>query len=258
MIIHINPDSQSLRGFLQKVAQGDYVADMIYTDKRNVVARVRMGDSVVVVKKFPKAGLLKGIVYRWFRKPKAERAYMNAQQLLNSGFETARPIAYVVLRHHGLYAGGYYVSEYLPYKRMDDLYQSMTNAEDRRMLWHDFVELVAAMHAKGIYQQDNNAGNYLVRREGLQYRFALVDINRLEFNHTPNQIEAMRVFEHQNLSIRELLYPITLYDAKRGFDDDMSVWCLLDYRRRMDWWRDFKRRLKGKKTMTRDKWKIRS
>lgn len=144
---------------------------------RNVVAAV--GDRCI--KAFGIPGVIKGYIYGLFRKPKAERAFLNAQKLISLGINTPEPLAYGVERHGGRLGASYYVC------RMLHGYSELRGIEKRP----DFDALADALaafmhelHRKGVYFKDFTQGNVLFRPSDDGYEFVLVDINRMTFGVT--------------------------------------------------------------------------
>ncbi|MDE7119998.1 MAG: hypothetical protein K2O10_05260, partial [Muribaculaceae bacterium] len=73
-------------------------AEVIYSG-RNRLYRLEMpGGATVCVKDFRPAGLIKGVLYGFFRKSKAQRSHENAQMLLRLGFDTPEPVGWCVTR----------------------------------------------------------------------------------------------------------------------------------------------------------------
>lgn len=144
---------------------------------RNVVAEVKG----FCVKAFATPGLIKGFIYGCLRRPKARRAYENALQLIDMGIDTPRPAGYVLNKSGLLLRESYYVCDML------EGYSELRGIEKRS----DFEALAAALaafmarlHRKGVFFKDFTQGNVLFKKEGDSYRFALVDINRMEFGVT--------------------------------------------------------------------------
>lgn len=141
---------------------------------RNIVAEV----DGLCVKAFAVPGALKALIYGCLRQPKAKRAYDNAIRLKALGIDTPRPAGYV-LNGGGWLRASYYVCAML------EGYSELRGIEKR----HDFDALATALagfmlslHRKGVFFKDFTQGNVLFKKEGGKYHFALVDINRMEFD----------------------------------------------------------------------------
>lgn len=133
------------------------------------------------VKSFKVPGAAKALIYGYLRKPKAMRAYQNAQRLIEMGFGTPEPAAAVICRSRtGLLGHSYYVCRQL------EGYTWLRGAE-KLPFFADLAKAVAAlmvdMHAKGVYMKDFTPGNVMFRRlpDGT-FDLQLVDINRMDFD----------------------------------------------------------------------------
>ena len=142
--IHPAYSGDEVETFLEQLPMMfDGEGEMLY-DKRNQVKRfVLPSGRPVVVKRFKKPILIQRIIYGFFRKTKAQRAY--------------------------LYAAVFY--ERLVAQQPFD-----------RVIADDFAALVAALHQKSILHGDLNPTNVLFRtRDDGHYTFSLIDTNRMRF-----------------------------------------------------------------------------
>lgn len=151
---------------------------------RNIVAAWRPNPDTeeVNIKSFKVPHIINRVVYGNIRKSKARRSYLYAKRLLELGFHTPRPYAYVELfgRGHTL-ERSYYVSEQLP-----DCWHETRSIERRP----DFDRLVRALALWacqlarcGVLVKDFSPGNVLMRDDGAgEWEFALVDLNRMAFD----------------------------------------------------------------------------
>lgn len=154
-------------------------AKVIYRG-RNIVAEV----DGLCVKAFAVPGAIKSLIYGSMRRPKARRAYENALRLRELDIYTPCPAGYVLNTSGSLLRESYYVCDML----RD--YSELRGIEKRP----DFDALAAALarfmldlHRKGVFFKDFTQGNVLFKEEGDNYRFALVDINRMEFGVTDHR-----------------------------------------------------------------------
>jgi hypothetical protein len=152
-----------------------------FCDNRNWVYLMDAGDGKKwVLKKFKRPTLANCIIYTWFRTNKAKRSFLYAYRLLQEGISTARPIAYIEINKNGFFHTGYYISEYLPYKRLDSM-----DIKGNEQAEKDFMSFVEQLFEKGIVNYDLNPSNILIHRnDDGTYQFSLVDINRIRFKVT--------------------------------------------------------------------------
>ncbi len=78
----IHPDYTDLTDGLLKLAHGEYSPVKTFCNNRNKVDLASLDGKPVVVKKYKRTNLLTGIIYTFFRKSKARRAYEHALRLL--------------------------------------------------------------------------------------------------------------------------------------------------------------------------------
>ena len=167
------------------------------------------GGGQLVVKQFPRMGMLKAVIYSFFRQNKARRSYDNARELLGRGVSTPRPIACIEVRQGPLLRQAFYVSDYTPLpavcERLVDLHPY-----DRTMTG-DFARFVASLHERGIIHRDLNNTNVLYRAaEDGHYDFTLIDVNRVDF-YAPGAVPLdvclrnLTLFSHLTDMFREFL-----------------------------------------------------
>lgn len=145
---------------------------------RNVVAL--LDNAGLVIKAFRHPGVIRGWIYRWFRVPKSRRSYSNAMRLRELGINTPEPaFAIECYRRNGALGSSYYACSAL------NGWTELRGAEKRP----DFPALAAALaefifdiHCKSVLMEDMTPGNILFCKEGDNFRFALVDINRMRFD----------------------------------------------------------------------------
>ena len=146
---------------------------------RNQIRSFNDGPKKMIVKRFKKPDTVKKIIYSFFRKNKAEKAYKNAFEILKRGFNTPRPIAYIKENKDGLLNCVYYVCEYTDYEPIKD-YLNCDNSFDKDLAVA-FGMYVAELHKKGIIHNDLNSTNVLFKKNNEKYVFTLIDINRMQF-----------------------------------------------------------------------------
>lgn len=182
-MMKLNPrykDNPSVANFVEQLPQRFEEEGHIVYSARNVIKSFSLDDrTLVVVKKFHSLRWPQRIIYSFFRKSKAERAFRNAMELHQRGVSTPCNIAYREQWKNGLYKYGYYVTE------RDDsppINERLNVPEDfDRMLADDFASFAATLHLKGILHHDLNSTNVLYRKSGNSYAFTLIDINRMSF-----------------------------------------------------------------------------
>ena len=148
---------------------------------RNVVKFFTVDGLKFNFKSFKQHNIINRHVYKYYRKSKSRRSYEYAQMLLDKGFHTPRPIAFI--ENHDLIGvtSSYYVSEQLEevFTLGDALYSP--DFTDREEIIRLYTQLIFQLHENGIIFIDNASGNFLIKKIDGEYRFYLVDLNRMSF-----------------------------------------------------------------------------
>lgn len=172
-------------------------AQVIYAGRNRLYTVALSDGTVACVKDFKRAGLLKGIIYGFFRDSKARRSFDNARRLLDLGFDTPAPLGWCETHtRRGLLDRAYYICEF----RSDV-------AETR--CWEDwpdrdaFVDALghemARLFRAGVLFEDFSPGNVMYRREADgSYRFCYVDVNRTRFGRHGRR-KLMTMFRRINI-----------------------------------------------------------
>ncbi|MDR2041411.1 MAG: lipopolysaccharide kinase InaA family protein [Tannerella sp.] len=182
MKVVINPQYDYLRGWIEKTPCFFEKEGEVIHNKRNVIKVFRLDDGTEMnVKRYGKPHLFNRIVYSFFRKSKAYRAYHNALRISGKGFATAEPVAYMEMDGGGLLSLSYYISLQCRHVREIREYYFGPLAGNETLI-DAFARYSASLHDAGIYHLDYSPGNILIREdtEG-SYTFILIDTNRMKF-----------------------------------------------------------------------------
>jgi len=223
MYIRIAPEYEAYRDFITKVPQETYQTTNVYCYRRNTVVKARMNDRDIIIKRFKRPVRLNQVVYTFFRKNKALRAYENAYILKDRGIDTAMPIAYIIIKKHGLIHTAYFLSEYLPYPGLDEVYAKTTDDNERNQLDDAFTDFIVNLDNKKIRHRDFRATNILCHKENDGYHFALIDANRLQLDEVPGQLAAMYTVIQLGLDNDIMKRIVPLYIKKRGFSLEQCI-----------------------------------
>jgi lipopolysaccharide kinase (Kdo/WaaP) family protein len=151
---------------------------------RNTVKSIAVAKEEWNIKIFKRPHFVNKIVYRFFRKSKAQRSYEFAQYLLDKGFLTPKPIAYAENRQGLFLLDSFYFSEQLDYDLTFRELITDTKFPDRKNILEQFTEFTYNLQVAGIHFIDHSPGNTLIVKDKKgKYKFYLVDLNRMRFGH---------------------------------------------------------------------------
>ena len=151
--------------------------------KRNKIKLFEFEGNTLNIKSFKVPNLLNKIIYKHFRKSKAERSFEFANLLIERGIGTPEPIAfYQNFDAIGL-KDSYYISEHL---ECDLTFRDLVEIPDfpeNEIILRQFTRFSYDLHQKGIEFLDHSPGNTLIKkRNDGTYHFFLVDLNRMLFH----------------------------------------------------------------------------
>jgi len=229
----IHPRYEQLRLQLTAAAQGCYTPERTFCNARNTVELFSIDGQQFVIKKYKKTDPATGLIYSIFRHTKARRAYDNALLLIENGFNTAFPVAYFEKKRFGIFHEGIFISEYLPLPQVSDMLFSDIPFNDRYWLCRNLSFFTLSLHQKGIVPIDFNASNIMFERpEHREFRFYLIDINRMETGRIPSLKKAMRAFFQLCANVWTYGTLLQPYAEARGFEFDDCIYHIIRARRR--------------------------
>ena len=153
----------------------------IIFEKRNIIKKIQYKNKTYIIKSFKIPHFINKIVYRFFRKSKAQRSYENSLRLMELGINTPKPIGFIELNSLFLFKESYYVCEFFDYDfEIKEVFNNL-QIEDRETILKEFVKFTYDLHNKGVYHIDYSPGNILVKMENDKYLFYIIDVNRMKF-----------------------------------------------------------------------------
>lgn len=238
MKLILNPAFESLRAFVESVPDiFENEGNTIYKG-RNEIKVIRVEDADVNVKRYKVPMLFNRFVYTFFRKSKGLRAFTYPQQILEKGFETPNPIAYIEMKRWGLIHCSFFISVQCPYTHSFYEFGNAT-PEQYKEAAKAFAHYTAKLHDAQIYHKDYSPGNILFDKVDGEYHFSLVDINRMSFGEISKEkgcANFARLWGEK--AFFELL--ASEYAKTRGFDREECIRLVLEARRRF--WMKYKRK----------------
>ncbi|SHF95025.1 lipopolysaccharide kinase InaA family protein [Dysgonomonas macrotermitis] len=229
----INPkfkDNSTIQSFIELLpSKFESEGTTLYAE-RNIIKSFTLDatDKIlnnVIVKRYKQPSLIQRIIYSYFRKSKAERAFHNATKLRAKNIGTPLEIAYLEQWSNGLLQYGYYVSG------CDDappIRERLIEPEDfDQTMARDFAAFVADLHEKGILHHDLNSTNVLYHEDyNMHYTFSVIDINRMDFFSNGEIIPRKTCFDNLTRFTGRMdlfEYVIRYYAETRNWDIESSV-----------------------------------
>jgi len=182
MNFHLNKKNKSLKNsLLETISNFNSFDNAFNTGKRNSVKKVELADKTIIIKSYKTPNLINQFVYKYFRKSKARRSFEYASKLSELDVKTPSQIAYI--EYFSLFGlqKSFYISEFIDY---DLTYRELTKNPDypnHENILRQFTKFTWQLHEKGIYFKDHSPGNSLIVKNGENYNFYLVDLNRMSF-----------------------------------------------------------------------------
>ncbi|WP_395046215.1 lipopolysaccharide kinase InaA family protein, partial [Flavobacterium sp.] len=150
--------------------------------KRNKIKIIPYNNILLNIKLFKTPIFLNGIIYKFFRKSKAERSYNYAKILIEKGIGTPNPVGFYENKSDLRLLDSYYICEHL---QPDFVFKELFNVyiEDLENILKQFAHFCFKMHENGIEFLDHSPGNTLIKKvDDNKYEFYLVDLNRMKFH----------------------------------------------------------------------------
>ncbi len=165
----------------QLIESFDSLSNMIGKGKRNVIKITDFKGDRINIKSFKIPNLLNKVVYRFFRKSKAQRSFEYANKLLSIGINTPKPLAYFEFVNPFFFTKSFYVSSHLSYDFTIREIIDNPAFNDAENIIRQFTRFTFNLHEKGINFLDHSPGNTLIVDKGNKYDFFLIDLNRMKF-----------------------------------------------------------------------------
>ncbi|MCD7932904.1 MAG: lipopolysaccharide kinase InaA family protein [Tannerellaceae bacterium] len=218
----IHPDYKSFTKFIESIPSIFETEGEVIFQGRNILKRFVVNDTRLIVKAFRKPNLLNRFVYISFRSSKACRSYGNGVKLVNAGFLTPMPVAYIENTGFGL-NGSYYITTELEEAHEMREFWFIPEIGDRLPVLEKFGKYTAALHKKQIYHKDYSSGNILYKIVDGEPEFYLVDINRMRLDVPVTEEEGYRNF--RSLWVQDEAYRVIAcsYAQAMEYDTDKAV-----------------------------------
>ncbi|MDD2699107.1 MAG: hypothetical protein PHF17_09930 [Arcobacteraceae bacterium] len=231
--------------FLQQIRIYFFDATNSIHKARNEIKIINYNSQDLVIKSFKVPHLINKVVYAFFKDSKAKKSYENSIKIINF---VPKPIGYVEFTKFGLVEDSYFISEHFKYDFTIREPLLDINFEDKNLVFKQFAKFTYDLHQNGIYHQDYSPGNILIKKEENKYIFKIVDINRMTFKELSLD-ECLENFAKLWAKDEDLKIIIKEY-AKLVKEEEID--CIsraLKYSQKHKNFKNFKKRLKGKKVV---------
>ena len=245
-IKNIHKNFKEYESFLDDIIENfDTKGEPYGNQDRNALKLFELNSKTLNVKSFRVPNFINQFVYRFFRKSKAQRSFEYAKWLQSLDIGTPNPVAYYQYTTPFLFKKSYYISQQ---QDCDITYRELTtnlNYPDHEMILRAFTRFTFILHEKKVNFLDHSPGNTLIKKEGEDYHFFLVDLNRMEFKEMDFET---RIKNFAKLTTHESIVRTMSDEYAKCIDrDPLEVFNLMwkftqDFQQRF--WR--RRRLKNK------------
>jgi tRNA A-37 threonylcarbamoyl transferase component Bud32 len=178
----LNPDFKDLEAFLLDIRSFFINSNELIHDARNQLKIVRYNNLDIVIKSFKKPNIINQFAYSYLRDSKAKKSYLHALKLEKLDITTPTPIGYIEFYDSTLLQDSYFLSIQTHYDFT--IREVLLNHDwpDHDLIFQEFGRFTYHLHEKGVLHKDYSPGNILISKtDERQYRFDLVDINRMDF-----------------------------------------------------------------------------
>lgn len=149
--------------------------------KRNSIKLFKLENCTMNIKSFKIPNAVNKIAYKFFRKSKAKRSYEYANYLRAHSIGTPQPIAFAENFSAFTFGKSFYASEHI---QSDLTYRELvTNPQypNHEQILRAFTRFTFDLQEKNVEFLDHSPGNTLIQKHGNEYKFYLVDLNRMNF-----------------------------------------------------------------------------
>lgn len=228
-IIKIDPDYDFLRHYIEQIHLKFDSLGKVVQSNRNIIREDETMGVRLVIKSYRRIYLTNRIRYTYLYPSKAQRAFDYANKLIQSGFHSPRPIAYVEIITNGLISESYFISEYTDFVAFKHITR-LTIEQRKQLLW-DFTVFTHALHRSNIYHGDYSVGNILFKKVHDKNQFSLIDNNRMHFG-TISLLKGIQCLVRLDLPLEDLAWIAKEYAKLRNEEEIVAVERLFHYKRK--------------------------
>ncbi len=225
----INPKYEQLRGWIERLPVDFETEGEIIYNARNQIRRFEVEGLILCVKRFHRPMLFNRFIYTFFRPSKAQRSYLNGLYLIEHQIGTPEPVAYIEEHSCGLIAFSYLVTLQSPLTRLNREWTLNYTLELEDTI-RPLARFTAQMHESKALHYDFSPGNILWDNIDGEYRFEVIDINRMRIGKPVTLREGAHSLRRLCAKTSFFLTFADEYAQARGFDKDECTRWILHYR----------------------------
>ena len=225
MKITVNPGMEYLRQFVRQLPELFPASGEVLHDGRNQIRAFDIGGERLVVKRYKRPSAFNAVMYSFFRKSKARRAYEHAPAPARAGNRHARTRRMERIPPQRADNGDLFR---IPQVGLHTAHGGYGTVPDLRFAAR--ARSILPFHRpaprKGICHEDFNQTNILWRHDEAtgRYHFQLIDINRMKFLRRPlRPDECMINLRRLSCPAVAFLYILDRYAETRQWDMDDTL-----------------------------------
>jgi tRNA A-37 threonylcarbamoyl transferase component Bud32 len=206
----VNNEFSQLEAFTLSLPETfDRIGTVIHGN-RNVVKKVTIPEGIFVIKNYRGMYFFNRLAYSLFRKSKAERSYIYSTTLNEKGIITPAPVSWLNCYAGGLLTQSYFISVFSSHPTLMQVLNDHQDNTFRASVFHHLAAFTMRLHNLGIYHYDYSLGNLLVIQLPDKIDFAMVDLNRIQFQKVSYR-KAVQNFSTLNITVEEMNLVISEY-----------------------------------------------
>ena len=218
--IHINQDYEYLREWILFSIDNFNISGEILSQKRNTLkVFLAPKGTKIIIKRFKRPNIIQTIIYSFFRKTKAMRAFFFSEYLNAHCVPTPNQVAYIEDYHNSLLGYSYYISEY---KQQDTCWILNDNISNKELV-QSLAKYIYKMHRCGFLHGDMNLSNFLYNKRNNKYEISTVDVNRSVIIDSPSQKQCLMTFRRLSHEEQTLSFIVSEYAQLRNWSVDYCV-----------------------------------
>lgn len=181
-IIHCHSKYKHLKLQIETIIRDfETSGEAVTIGQRNSIKSFNLDGLKINIKSFKKPNGFNALVYKYLRPSKAKRSFEYASKLIDCDISTPFPIAYVEHSSALGLTSSYYISEHIDYDFEFRELIHQPNFPERNKILRAFTAFTYKLHENHINFLDHSPGNTLVVKKTNDYKFYLIDLNRMRF-----------------------------------------------------------------------------